>query len=135
MNIESDLRTHKMLLEEERKKNRRTKRLVLIFQLTINLILIITYIDRSTEEVLSTLGVYNFVFPLIFIIFLSVGGQTPVIGASDFIPGLTVELVDTEGIEQKQKRVESLKSRFSEFTFFILLMFFGLVLYGLSWLI
>ena len=106
-----------------------------LFQLIINVVLILIFINSSTEEIFSILGYYNFLVPLMIIIFLGVGGQSIVIGATDSLPGLTAELIDTEGVHQKQNRVESLKTRFQDTYIFVILMIFGIVMFVLSWLV
>ncbi len=138
INMQTDQQTHKRLIEEERRKNRRIILTILAFHGTVNLVLIIVFIDSSLEELLSILGVYNFVFPLVFMIFLGIGGQTTSIGpvgALGYATGIVTELIAKEGIEQRQNRVESLKARVNDFYFFFLLMIFGCILITLAWLV
>jgi hypothetical protein len=116
-------------MKEEQIKNRKMLLYILTFHLIIHLILIILYVDSSLDSLLSILGVYNFVFSLAFLIFLGIGGQAIIIGATDFLPGITTELLDTEGTERKRSRVESLKARINDYYFFIIFMFIGIILY------
>jgi hypothetical protein len=135
INLQTDQETHERLIKEEWRKNRRSIFFILTFHGIINLILIIIFIDSSLEEKLSILGVYNFLYPLVFLIYLGSGGRTIAIGATDFAPGLVAELIDTEGMELRQNRAESLQARISDAYLFILLMVIGVLLYILSWLV
>ncbi|MHA2171165.1 MAG: hypothetical protein ACXAB7_14820 [Candidatus Kariarchaeaceae archaeon] len=134
--MQTDQETHERLLNEERRKNQRILLFILTFHGTINLVLIIIYIDSSLEKKLSILGVYNFLYPLIFMIFLGSGGKTVTMGTSVFmIDRSSIDGLVDEGMELRQNRVESLQARISDFSLFIFLMAIGVFLFILSWLV
>lgn len=138
--MKSDQEIHERLMKEERRKNRRIILTILAFHGTVNLILIIIFIDSSLEELLSILGVYNFLFPLVFMIFLVIGGQTTAIGpvgALGYATGIVTELIHERSIdeERRKNRIEALKAIGNDFYFFFLLMIFGCILVTLAWLV
>ncbi|MHA2099047.1 MAG: hypothetical protein ACW99A_10185 [Candidatus Kariarchaeaceae archaeon] len=130
--VESTQETADRLRRAEITKNKRLLLQILILHTAINILIIAISLEKSFNQILTRLGIYNVIGPMFVLFFMSFGGiaGSPLgldLGSGDR-QALQTIMIDTEGEEQKQIRAESVGSRLKDMKIFILLILIGLLL-------